>query len=227
MPFTSQPLVPKNPKGPLRALILGRISTEHQNIENIDASYRFVENFIKTIYQGPLDVKYLGERASGMLADRETIVEAKNEIATGTWDLVIAEDISRFYRNPAHQIAFVQNAVDKDTRVICIADNLDTADEHWQNILLYAAVRHGLYVPDVCRRVRRTADNSFHHGGMVGKVRFGYRKLTKEEADSGQFGTKGLRIIKMEECTPVLQEMKSRILSGHSYAAVADWLTAR
>ena len=123
-----------------------------------------------------------------MLADRATMREAENLIASGSVDLVIAEDLSRIYRNPRFQYAFVQDAVDRGVRVICIADNLDTADENWEVNLSTAAVRHGLFIPDTCRRVRRTATESFHRGGMVQKVRFGYRKLTGEEAASGEFG---------------------------------------
>jgi hypothetical protein len=59
---------------------------------------------------------------------------------------------------------------------------------------------------------------------MVQKIRYGYRKLTAEEAASGQFGPKGLRIAKLPECTPVIVEMKDRVMRGDKYAAVADWL---
>jgi len=66
MPRANVPLVPKDPKGPLRVLVVGRISTVHQDHENIDASYRFVEDYLKRMYEGPLQYKYLGEQASGM-----------------------------------------------------------------------------------------------------------------------------------------------------------------
>ena len=59
-----------------------------------------------------------------MRTDRESIVEAEEEIATGTWDLVIAPDLGRIYRNPRHLYAFVQDAVDQDTRVITFGGRL-------------------------------------------------------------------------------------------------------
>src|SRR6185437_9253089 len=178
-------------------LIIGRISTEHQNIENIEASYRYVENYLQQIYEGPVQIKLLGEQASGMLTARPSIREAEQLIESGQADLVISEDSSRIYRNPRHQYDFVQNAVDAGVRVICIGDHLDTADENWEVLMGAATLRHGLFIPDTRRRVRRTATNSFHQGGMVGKIRFGYRKLTKDEAASGHFGSKGLRIAKV------------------------------
>ncbi|MDZ4819676.1 MAG: recombinase family protein, partial [Planctomycetota bacterium] len=209
----------------LHVLIIGRISTEHQDIQNIEASYRYVEAHLRRCYQGPMRIKHLGERASGMLVDRATIREAEDLIASGAWDVVIAEDLSRIFRNPRHQYNFVQDAVDAGTRLIAIADNLDTADPNWELMLGAATLRHGLLVSDTRRRVRRTATHSFHRGGMVMKVKFGYRKLTAEEAQSGHFGRPGLMIAKRPECTPVIRQMIDRVHRGESYVAVCDWLT--
>jgi len=220
----SSPLRPKDPGGPLRVIIIGRISTVHQQEESIEASYQYVEEYLRQIYHGPLEIKHLGERASGMLAERATMREAEDLIATGQWDVVIAEDLSRIFRNPRHQYNFVQDVVDSDTRLICIADNLDTASENWETMMGAATLRHGLTVPDTRRRVRRTATYAFHRGGMVQKVRYGYRKLTREEADSGHFGPKGLALAKRPECTPVIRAMRDRVLRGDAYRSVADWL---
>ena len=128
----SVPFQPKHPDGKLRAIVIGRISTEHQKEESIDASFRYVREYLARIYDGPAEIEYLGERASGMLADRATIRQAEELISSRRIDLVIAEDLSRIYRNPRLQYDFVQNAVDHGWRVICIADNLDTATDHWR-----------------------------------------------------------------------------------------------
>ncbi|MBL8829736.1 MAG: recombinase family protein [Planctomycetaceae bacterium] len=223
MHTTTQPLTPKT-GDVLQVIALGRISTIHQDIENIEASYRYIEDFLSRIYPGPSKIHFLGEQASGMRTDRATIRAAEDLVATGTIDLVIAEDLSRIYRNPRYQFDFVQNAVDVGTRVICIGDNLDTGDENWEITMGAAALRHGLHIPDTRRRVRRTATHSFHQGGMVQKVRYGYRKLSAEEAASGVFGPKNLRIIKLPECTPVIASMAGRVRAGESYATIADWL---
>jgi site-specific DNA recombinase len=218
------PFVPKNPNGELFVVVIGRISTVHQDIENIEASYRYSQEYLRQIYQGPVQIKLLGEQASGMLTDRATIREAEDLVAGGGVDLVIAEDLARIYRNPRHQYNFVQDCVDSGTRVICVGDNLDTADENWEITMGAAALRHGLHIPDTRRRVRRTATHSFHHGGMVQKVRYGYRKLTPQEAALGQFGPKDLRVVRLPECTPLIQEMMQRVMRGERYTAIADWL---
>jgi site-specific DNA recombinase len=224
MPLSTIPFVPKNPGRPLNVAVIGRISTPQQHIENIEASYQYVQEYLGRIYQGPVEIKLLGEQASGMRTDRATIREAEDLVAAGTVDLVIAEDLARIYRNPRHQYNFVQDCVDMDTRVICVGDGLDTADENWEIIMGAAALRHGLHIPDTRRRVWRTATHSFHKGGMVQKIRYGYRKLSPEEAASGYFGSKDLRIAKRPECTPVIREMMQRVLRGEKYAAIAEWL---
>ena len=218
----SVPFKPKHPDGKLRAIVIGRISTEHQREESIDASFRYVREHLSRIYDGPSEIEYLGERASGMLAERATIRRAEELISSGRIDLVIAEDLSRIYRNPRLQYDFVQNAVDNGCRVICVADNLDTATDHWEVMLGAAAFRHGTYLPDVRRRVRRTATHAFHNGGMVLRCRYGYRRLSKEEAASGHFGPKGLRIAKISQCTETIRQMCSWVHDGMSYVRIAE-----
>ena len=218
----SVPFRPKHPDGKLRAIVIGRISTEHQQEESIDASFRYVREHLARIYDGPSEIEYLGERASGMLADRATIRQAEELISSGRIDLVIAEDLSRIYRNPRLQYDFVQNAVDKGCRVICVGDNLDTASDHWEVMFGAAAFRHGTYLPDVRRRVRRTATHAFHNGGMVLRCRYGYRRLSKEEAASGHFGPKGLRLAKVSECTEMIRQMCGWVHAGMSYVRIAE-----
>jgi DNA invertase Pin-like site-specific DNA recombinase len=218
------PLAPRNPGEPLRVLIIGRISTPHQRQESIEASYEFVEKFLRQAYDGPLLITRLGEQASGMVADRPTIRAGEDLIAAGKVDLILVEDVGRIYRDPRHLIAFVNDTVDADVRLISVNDNLDTAEEDWEIVLQIAMVRHGFAATDARKKVNRTATYAFHKGGDVKKVPFGYRKLSKEEAASGEFGTVGLRMAKLSECTSVIQQMRTMVLDGYSYEMVADWL---
>ena len=80
-------LAPRQTGEPLRVLIIGRISTPHQRQESIEASYEFVEKFLKQAYDGPLLITRLGEQASGMVADRRTIREAEDLIVEGRVDI--------------------------------------------------------------------------------------------------------------------------------------------
>lgn len=221
----SIPFIPKKP-GPFRVLTIGRISTEHQDITNLEAMYDLVEDRLKQAGLKDFTLDPLGERAKGMLVDRPTFLEAMRRIESGEYDLVAAEDISRVHRNSAYINLFVQLCVDTGTRCICFNDGLDTADDTWESVLQLATARHGLHIPDTRKRVRRTATHAFRQGGMVLHAHFGYRKLTAEQTDSGEFGPRGLRIAKVSECTPILEDMRQRVLRGESYASIADALNA-
>ena len=83
MPITCAPLEPKDPTGPLNVVAMGRISTVHQDIENIEASHRYIQDYLGHVYQGPMQITLLGEQASGMLTDRATIREAEELVAGG------------------------------------------------------------------------------------------------------------------------------------------------
>jgi site-specific DNA recombinase len=219
-----QPLAPKKPDGVLRVILPGRISTPQQDVESITSQQDDAERWLRQVYGGPAQIHRLGEQASGMLANRESMIEAEGLINAGEQDLVLASEVREIYRNPRFLWAFVQDCIDHDTRVICIADNIDTADENWEVMMHAAAFRHGMAIPESRRRVRRKATYSFSRGGMVLKIRYGYRKLSRDEALSGQFGPKGLRVAKLPECTPIIRAMCERILRGDSPTAVADWL---
>jgi DNA invertase Pin-like site-specific DNA recombinase len=221
----AKPLMPKNPNGPLRVITIGRVSRETQNIENCDAASLDIQKHLRDAYKGAIELREFGEQGSGMLASREKIDEAKELIASREWDVVILEDLSRAYRNPRLQWGFLQLCADHDTRCICIADNIDTADERWETMAHVAALRHGMQVPDTRRRVRRTASYAFEKGGMVQKLRFGWRKLSEEQADSGQFGPVGLRMAKIAEHSPIFRAIRDQIVTQNwSGERVARWL---
>ena len=97
MPISTVPLKPRTPDGDLRVVAIGRISTVHQDVENIEASYDYIRKYLAQIYDGEMQVTLLGEQASGMLVGRDTIREAEDLVAGGTVDLVIAEDLARIY----------------------------------------------------------------------------------------------------------------------------------
>jgi DNA invertase Pin-like site-specific DNA recombinase len=226
--MTDKKLTPSNPDGVLRAIEMGRLSkakeSEDETEATIESSYKAVEEFLSRVYKGKLHVRQLGEQISGLVADRATILEAYELIATGEWDVVLTEDLSRLYRNPRHQMIFVQDCVDAGVRFISVADNLDTADESWEMMLGVSTLRHGFHVPDTRRRVKRKAKYSFHNGGMVLKVKYSYVKVSKQDAKSGKYGPVGLCIRKLDKCTPVIAEIRERLMTSRDPLSIVDWL---
>ena len=61
---------------------------------------------------------------------------------------------------------------------------------------------------------------------MVQKIRYGYRRLSADEAALPSSVPRIFRIARRPECTPIIREMMDRIMRGDPYASVADWLDA-
>lgn len=83
----AHPLTPKS-GDTLRVIALGRISTVHQDVENIAASYRYIQSYlIHKIYHGPLDIKFLGEQpaACGPIGRRSAKPRRRSPEAALTW----------------------------------------------------------------------------------------------------------------------------------------------
>jgi site-specific DNA recombinase len=220
----AEPLRPKDPEAGLRVIVPARISTPGQDPESNASQHEDTERFLARVYAGPVEVRRLADQASGWLVGRAVMDVMMELIRSGTWDAVVVGEVREIYRNPELQWAVVHHCLDHDTRFISVFDGVDTADENWEVMMHTACLRHGMAVPEVRRRVRRKATHSFKNGGMVLKVRFGYRKLTKGEADGGEFGPKGLRIARVATCTVYIQGMRTRVLAGVSYPVVAEWL---
>jgi len=218
------PLIPKAADGVLRVILPGRISTPGQDERNIESTQEEAEQWLRQVFSGPIEIRRLGERASGWLVDRDTMVVARELIISGWPDVVLATEIREIYRNPAEQWKFAFECVDNDVRLILLHDYVDTADEDWINNFFTASLRAGMTVPETRRRVRRKAGFSFSRGGMVLKVKYGYRKPTAEEAASGKFGSVGLRIAKLSEFAPTIKEICRRIRADQSYVQIADFL---
>ena len=161
-----QATAPKDPNGTFRTLVLGRVSTVHQPESNIEASYDYVTPMLKQVYDGPMETKYLGERGSGMLTERATILEA---IAVGT--RAVGSLHHGGYRPSLPQCAVAVRVYPERRGPRCSrdcpGDQLDTFDENWEVAMGAAALRHSLHIPDTRRRVRRTASYAFQRGGIV------------------------------------------------------------
>ena len=115
----------KHPDG-LRVVVLGRVSTPEQDIDNLDAGYAYAQKSIEGISDKPPIFRHFGEQSSGMIVDRKTLNQALELIESGWADLVLMEDVSKSYRNPRWIYAFVQDCVDAGIRVIAPGDNIDT-----------------------------------------------------------------------------------------------------
>lgn len=217
-------LTAKNPDGVLRAISIGRISTPHQDLDSIEASHEGDLEFLKKLFRGEIELQRFGEQASGWKIDRESIKAAEELIKTREYDVVVMADIGRAYRNPAYQFNLAHMCKDHGTRLICIRDGIDTGIPGWETPLHIAVLLHGMLVPQTRRRVRDKATFLFYRGSMVLRTRFGYVRVSKEQAASGEFGPPGLRIARDDTATQTIRRIRDWIVDGASYEDIARWL---
>ena len=65
----SNPLVPRDPDGILRVILIGRVSMA--DIEGMEASIEAAKRYLAQIYDGPVHIAPLGEQNCGMLRERK------------------------------------------------------------------------------------------------------------------------------------------------------------
>jgi len=217
------PLVVRDGHTTLHVIMPGRISTVHQDMEAVASRHQSNEAWLRSVYKEAVEIRRYGEQASGW-KPRKTMELVKELIESGWCDVIIVGYIRDIYRNPGMLWMFLFLCLDHKVRFISIYDNIDSADKSWQVMAHLGALVSGLMRPQVVELIRQKATYAFDKGSMVGKNRFGYRKLTKEEAASGKYGSVGLRIAKLPEYTAILLEMRRRVMNGDSYVVVAEWL---
>jgi DNA invertase Pin-like site-specific DNA recombinase len=202
----------------LKVLGIARISTDHQDALSLDDQLALYRHWLAQHTDLPFELVPITGRGSGECLDREEARQARSEIETGSYDLVLAEDLGRIFRR-AHAQIFCELCEDYETRLVAINDNVDTGQEGWRVLAGFASMRHELYNADTAKRIRRSLRNRFQQGGVVQTVVYGYLKPPGAKTDAD--------LRKDPDAEPVIAEMFRRLEDGASYAEVADWLNGQ
>src|SRR5438046_243369 len=144
MAFPLQPPLAARNGHVLKVLGIARISTEHQDrlsLQDQEALYRY---WLAQHTDLTYDLKMIAGCGSGECLDRREALEATAEVETGTYDLVIAEDLGRIFRR-VHAQLFCELCEDVDTRLIAINDHVDTGRDDWRLHAFFATMRHEMY----------------------------------------------------------------------------------
>jgi len=208
------PLVPRNGHT-LKVLGIARISTEHQNALSLDDQEALYRHWLPQHTALPFNLHMIAGRGSGESLNRREALDADAEVETGTYDLVIAEDLGRIFRR-IHAQLFCELCEDQGTRLIALNDHVDTAQDNWRVLAGFASMRHEMYNADTAKRIRRSHRNRFLQGGVVRPVVYGYIKPPGAKTDA--------ELRKDPDAEPIYAEMFRRLEDGASYAEVADWL---
>jgi DNA invertase Pin-like site-specific DNA recombinase/DNA-binding NarL/FixJ family response regulator len=209
------PLRPRQNGGPLKVVIVARISTTKQDPRSLDDQEAKCRKYLEDAYDGQIDAKVLATQGSGECLDRLELAELEALIESRAYDVVICEDLSRICRR-ARAYDFCELCIDHGTRLIAINDRVDTLVEGWQDPAWFATFHHERSNRDTSQRIRRSQINRFLNGGMIQGLVYGYIKPRGAKSDS--------EISKDPHAETIVPEIFRRLEDGASYAEVADWL---
>src|SRR5437773_4955671 len=150
----------KQPVGhQLRVLLYARFSTEEQRRESIADQFRACRKFLKESNVADADIDELSdEELSGELVSRSGIDQVRLGVKNRAWDLIVAEDSSRLFRNPPACSQLVGHAVDRDIRVLLPGDDIDTENENWPDDLNDAQAHRCRTNSYTRKRIKRSHD---------------------------------------------------------------------
>ena len=206
-------LAPRNGRT-LRVLGITRISTTHQDIRSLADQQALVHQWVEDRYEGQVEWTFIEGQGSGECVDRKQVAEADDLVASGQFDVVIMEDLSRHMRR-VHAVLFCETCEDVDTRLIAINDGIDTFQD-WRLHAFFAAMKHEQSNKDTSLRIKRSLRNRFQQGGVVQFTVFGYVKPEGAKTDA--------ELQKDPAAAPIFEQWFQRLDRGESFSEIADWL---
>jgi hypothetical protein len=202
--------------GVLRAIGITRISTLNQDPKSLADQQALLRQWVRDRYDGPVEWTFIAGQGSGECVDRQQVVEADELVASGTYDLVVMEDLSRHMRR-VHAVLFCEACEDMETRLIAINDDIDTCKE-WRLHAFFAAMKHEQSNKDTSLRIKRSLRNRFLQGEVVQCPIYGYIKPQGAKNDG--------HLQKDSAAEPVYQEWFRKLNEGAVFSEIADWLNA-
>src|SRR3954447_12535786 len=139
----------------LRVLMIARISTVHQDARSLDDQVALCQGHVRSRYHGPTRFTLIQGRGSGETLDRKDLADAEAAVESGTYDLVIVEDLGRICRRN-RAVDFCELCEDRDTRLIAVNDTIDTARGDWRLSAFFASFKHESGNKDTAQRIRRS-----------------------------------------------------------------------
>jgi hypothetical protein len=114
----------------LRIVIYARYSTDEQHFSSIEDQSAYCRQFLALLgITNTQTEEIFDSEMSGELVSRPGIDQVRDGIRARRWDLLIVEDSSRLFRHETACGELIETAVDCGLRVLCLNDDVDTAEE--------------------------------------------------------------------------------------------------
>jgi site-specific DNA recombinase len=216
IPF-EPPLLPKD-SVTLRFIFVSRVSDPRpgkQDGRSLDEQQAWLTNWLDQRIDVPYKITPISGSGSGECLERDEYLKLIEEVGTGKYDCVLAEDLGRIIRR-IHAVLFCEHCVDHDTRLIALNDNVDTGKSGWQDSSIFSAWHHERSNRDTSDRIKRTNRGRFLNGGCLTGMIYGYVKPPGAKTDGD--------LEKMLSAEPVYMEWFDKLDHDATYAEVSDWL---
>ena len=210
----------------LRVLIYARYSTEEQKRASIAAQFLLCRKYLREWGIEDAEIEELSDaEMSGELVKRPGIDQVRIGIKNRSWDLIVAEDSSRLFRNPPACCQLVGDAVDRGIRVLLPGDDIDTEEEGWMEDLIDAQMHHTRSNSITRKRIKRSMEELWEAGAAVCHLRPGYLRLPTHPA-SERKPAEGPFFDEIDpKWTHIIVEAFERFARGEPPWVVARWLT--
>lgn len=211
----------------LRVLIYARYSTDEQKKHSIAAQIAKCRKYLAQWGITGAEIEILSDHGiSGEVVHRPGIDRVLAGIKLRKWDLILAEDSSRLYRNLSACSDLVGGAVDLAIRVILPGDDVDTANDNWKPLLEEAQIHHTRSNAYTRRRIKRTLEELWEMGAAVGPLRAGFQRRPSVPATAKEL-PKGPFFDEVDEkWVSVIHEIFQRIARGDAPWSVAEWTSS-
>jgi len=211
----------------LRILLYARYSTDEQKRSSIAAQFRGCRKLLKDWGIEHADIQELSDyEMSGELRNRPGIDQVRLGVQNRAWDLIVAEDSSRLFRNPPACCELVGDAVDNGIRVLLPGDRIDTQNENFMEVLQDAQIHHSRSNSYTRNRIKRSHDDLWESGAAIGMLKPGYLRRPTLPAAEGR-EAEGPFFDEIDpKWLPIVHEAFTRVAQHQPPWLVAECLSA-
>ncbi len=163
----------------LRVVIYCRFSSDQQNEQSLADQEAACRRLLIGLGLGDAEIEVISDAAcSGEMADRRGINRLWELVETKGCDVIVAEEVSRFYRHATRAMQFLESADDEGIRVITINDPIDTTNDDWRLNGHFASLKAELDNRQTRQRINRARTSRWEKNFVVHHtIKPGYRRV--------------------------------------------------
>lgn len=215
----------------MRAAIYARYSSENQRPESIEDQVRSCRELAAQhgLTVDPSHV-YADEAKSGALRARPALERLRTAAASGAFETVIIDDLSRLSRDNHYLLTLYAEFRFHGVRILSRADSLDSEDDRAKLGFQMRGIVNELFLDDLREKTLRGQKGQKARGFSVGEATFGYRSEPVGEMRVDRRGRprpEGYRMRPYPPEAEVVQKLFRDFAAGVSIKAIVADLNAR